>query len=106
MDKKLLVKTLSNAYCTNNKTDKKFSEAWLSEVTGGGLYATGMYKLYLKANFPFSSHYDEVLTVLQMLKETVPDAYSKIWAVRIYDMDDRNHCDPYEIPVLSEEVDC
>ena len=106
MDTKLLVKKLNEVFCNYNKTDKKYSEVWLSEVDLGGLYNNGKFVLCLKAEHDIDSCYDETLEILNLLNDKAKEELEYIWTVQVYDMDDEIHCESSDLKIYDEANSC
>ena len=47
MDKKALVGSLNKCFCKTNKKERRYMEAWLSDVDSGGMY-NGKFVLNVK----------------------------------------------------------
>jgi hypothetical protein len=103
MDRKILIKKLKSLFCDINKTGERYSEVWISEVIFGGVYKSGQYKLYVRAEHKICCHFEEVKEIIILLKEKAPDASPFIWSVHLYNADDRLHSIEDGIPVYEKE---
>ena len=106
MDTKLLIKKLNEVFCNNNKTGKKYSEVWLSEVDLGGLYDNGKFVLCLKAEHEIDSCYDETTDILNLLNQQAKEELEYIWTVRVYNTQDQVHCESSDLKVFDEANSC
>lgn len=106
MDTKLLVKKLNEVFCNYNKTDKKYSEVWLSEVDLGGLYNNGKFVLCVKAEHEIDSCYNEINDIIQMLDENAKEELQYIWTVQVYDLEEEVHCESSDLKVFDEATSC
>ncbi len=106
MNTKLLIKKLNQVFCEHNKTDKKYSEIWLSDVDLGGLYNNGMFVLCIKAEHDIDSCYDEISNVIQMLDKEAKEELEYIWTVRIYNKEEQIHCEMSDLKVFDEATSC
>ena len=106
MDRKVLIKKLKNVFCEINKTGKKYSEVWSSEVNFGGLYRSGQYNLNVRAEHQISNLFEEIREIIQLLDEKAYEESQFIWSVHVYNADDRLHCVEDGILVYDEEDTC
>jgi hypothetical protein len=107
MDRKVLIKSLKKLFCDINKTEKKYSEVWISDIDYGGLYHSDKYVvLNVKTEHQISSCYEEIGWIIKYLDEKAHEELQSIWRVQVYNADDRLHCVEDGISVYDEEDAC
>ena len=106
MDRKVLIKNLSNLFCDVNKAGTRYSEVWLSDVDFGGLYQSDKLILNVKAEHQIDNCNDEIRGILKLLDEKAHQELQFIWSVQVYDVDDKIHCVEDGILIYDEDNAC
>ncbi len=87
-----------------NRTEKKYSEVWLSDVDYGDLYHSDKYVvLNVKTANQVESRYEEIRWIIKYLDENAHEELRSIWRVQVYNADDRLNSVEDGIPVYEEE---
>ena len=69
MDKTVFIKELKTLFANLAKTDKKYSNVWLSEIDFGGLYFSDKYILNVKMENHIDSITTEIVELSSFLRE-------------------------------------
>lgn len=89
----VLAKRLKDIFCAENKTSKKYSEIWFSDVDFGGLYQTDKVVVNVKAEHEIDSCNEEIKFIVTVLfKQLSKEELSLIWRVDVYNSYEEMHC--------------
>ena len=106
MDRRVLIKNLNDLFCGINKTGKKYSDVWLSDVDFGDMYQSDKYVLNVKAEHEIAACTQEIRDILKILNEKSYEELQSIWSVIVYDSKDEIHCFSDELLVFNIEKSC
>jgi hypothetical protein len=106
MDTKALIKKLNEIFCDLNRTEKKYSEVWLTDADFGGLYYSELYVLNIKAEHQIHSCSDEIGYIISLLDEKAKEELKLIWRVDVYNADEEIHCQSDEGLIYNESIAC
>ncbi len=106
MDTKTIIKKLNEIFCEYNRSEKKYSEVWLSDVDFGGLYNSGQYVLNIKAEHNIQSCSDEIKYIISMLDEKAKEELKYIWRVVVYNAYEQVHCHSVEALIYNDTIAC
>jgi len=107
VDTKLLIKKINEVICEySKKSQKKFSEVWLTPVDFGGLYDNGKFNLCVKAEHEIYSCLEETTEIINYLNEFAKNELKMIWAVLVYNSSDQIHCESETLRVFDETHTC
>ena len=107
MDTKSLIKKLNAVICDySKKSQKKYSEVWLTSVDFGGLYDNGKFNLCVKAEHQIESCLDETTDIINFLDIHANEELKILWAILVYDLKDRIHCEYETLRVFDESQNC
>jgi hypothetical protein len=89
----VLAEKLKDIFCAENKTSKKYSEIWLSDVDFGGLYQTDKVVVNVRAEHEIDSCNEEIKYIVTVLfKQLSKEELSFIWRVDVYNSFEEIHC--------------
>lgn len=98
-----LAKKLKDIFCIENKTNRKYSEVWLSDVDFGGLYQTDKVVVNVKAEHNIDSCNEEIKYIINVLfKQLSQEEMSLIWRVDVYNASEEFHCQTEDVMVYTE----
>ena len=107
MDRKVLVKKLSNLFSSLNSESRKYTEVWLSDVDFGGWYHSDKFViLHVKAEQVLGRITTEIKNLVYILHDRLKEEAPNIWSVVVYDASERVHCGNGEIMVYDEATAC
>lgn len=106
MDTKEIISKLNAIFCATNKSKRRYSEVWLSEVDFGGLYYSDKHVLNVKAEHTIDSCNDEIKTIIKMLNDKASEELQQIWRVVVYNADNQIHCASGELMVYHKANAC
>ncbi len=102
-----LIKKLRDVFCAENKTSKKYSEIWLSDVDFGGLYQTDKVVVNVKAEHIIESCNEEIKYIVTVLfKQLSRIELSLIWRVDVYNSFEEIHCQSEDLLVYNTMDAC
>ena len=105
MDKAVFIKELRDIFADLNKKDKRYSKVWLGDEDFGGLYYSGKYVLYLKAEHKLGRYKSEVSYLLDLLdKKLGKEKAAYISSLKVYDENEQVHIDRDDITLYNDEV--
>jgi hypothetical protein len=107
MDKKILIRKLNAVFCDVNKTDKRYSEIWLSDVDFGFSFQSDQYVLNVRVNDNIKDCQGEISNVVDTLFEKAKEVVGNIWRVAVYANNNRfAHCEAPFMLVYDEDNAC
>ena len=102
-----LAKKLKNVFCIENRTNKKYSEVWLSDVDFGGLYQNEKVVVNVKAEHKIISCNEEIKYIFtNLFKQLSKEELGLIWRVDVYNSFEEIHCQSDELLVFTPEESC
>jgi hypothetical protein len=102
-----LKKKLKDIFCAENKTNRKYSEIWLSDVDFGGLYQSDKFVVNVKSEYQIASCNEEIKHIVtNLFKQLSKEELSFIWRVDVYNSDEQFHCQSEDIPVYTTVDAC
>lgn len=102
-----LAKKLKDIFCAENKTNKKCSEIWLSDVDFGGLYQTDKVVVNVKAEHKIDSCNEEIKYIVTVLfKQLSREELTLIWRVDVYNSFEEMHCQSEDLLVYNKMEAC
>jgi hypothetical protein len=107
MDKKILIRKLNAVFCDVNKTDKRYSEIWLSDVDFGFSFQSDQYVLNVRVNDNIKDCQGQISNVVDTLFENAKEVVGNIWRVAVYPNNNRfAHCEAPFMLVYDEDNAC
>ena len=106
MDTTALKSKLNQEFCDSSKKGIKYIEVWLTEADFGGLYHSGKFTLNVRAEHKIESCFDEIGSILDLLKMEAPQEEKYIYSVIVFDPSDNVHCAFDDIKVFNQEEAC
>lgn len=102
-----VAKKLKDIFCTENKSNKKYSEIWLSDVNFGGLYQPNKVIVNVKAEHEIESCNEEIKYIVTVLfKQLLAEELSIIWRVVVYNSFEEFHCQSDDLLVFTDIDAC
>ncbi len=103
----ILVKKLKDVFCAENKTNKRYSEIWLSDVDFGGLYQTDKVVVNVKAEHEIESCNEEIkYIVTELFKKLAKEERALVWRVDVYNSSEEMHCQSDDLLVYNAVESC
>ena len=102
-----LKQKLKDIFCSENKSENKYSEIWLSDVDFGGLYQSDKFVVNVKAEHQIASCNEEIKHIVtNLFKQLSKEELSFVWRVDVYNSDEQIHCQSEDILVYTVADDC
>ena len=90
MDKRIFIKEIKKLFIDFNKSEKRYSQVWLSEIDYGGLYYSDKYILNVKMEHHIDSIIQEITYVIDFVRKNLSkEIFSYMYSVSIHNDDER-----------------
>ncbi len=105
MDKAIFIKELRDIFSGLNEKDKRYSKVWLSDADFGGLYQSGKYNLYLKAQNQIPRNKTEISFLIDLLDQKLDkDKVPYIFNIEVFNTNEYARPDRDDIILYNDEL--